>query len=250
MTFGKIVPALIFTAAAALAQENKSDLPRLIAVTPLHVVLGETQTIRLRGLRLKEVTELRSSPTVSITVKEKKDAAPPNGLESKDVGDQEIVAELTVPLDCSATSLALTAVASAGNSESRRVFIIGKGSVAKEKESNNGFSEAQLIDQSKPISGRIEPDKDVDVYRVDGHSGTALNVRITASTAGSLLDPVLSVFDAAGHLLGSVDDADGTRDSRLTITPTSDGPLCFVVCDAHDRGGPWHEYRLQFEPRP
>src|SRR4029450_8807632 len=98
----------------------------------------------------------------------------------------------TVPADCSATSLALTAVAPAGTSESRRVFIIGQESVPKEKESNNGFSEAQPIDQSKPISGRIEPDKDVDVYRVDGHSGTALNVRITASTAGSLLDPVLS----------------------------------------------------------
>jgi hypothetical protein len=247
----KVVVTLLALIEAAAAQEKKKDdSPRIIALTPLHVILGETQTVRLRGLKLKEVTEIRTTPPVTITLKEKKDAAPPNGLEAKDVGDQELVADLTVPADCAAAAIELTAVAPSGNSETLKVFAIAKEAVAKEKEPNNGFGDAQVVDLSKPISGRIEPDKDVDVYRVDGHSGTALNVRITAATAGSLLDPVLSVFDAAGHLIGSVDDTDGTRDARLTVTPTADGPLCLVVCDAHDRGGPWHEYWLQFDPQP
>ena len=251
MRFGGLATALLLVAAQALAQEKKKeDLPRIIAVTPLQVVAGETQTVRLRGLKLKDVTELRCTPGITVTVKEKKDAAAPNGLEAKDVGDQELVAELAVPADCAAASIELTAVAPAGESEARKIFVTPKNVMVTEKEPNNGFAEAQAVDQSKPISGRIEPDKDVDVYRVDGHAGTALKVRITAATAGSLLDPVLSVFDATGHLLGSADDTDGTRDARLTVTPKADGPLCLVVCDAHDRGGPWHEYRLEFDPQP
>jgi hypothetical protein len=156
----KFAAAFLALAAAAAAQEKKKeDLPRIIAVTPLHVVIGETQPVRLRGLKLKEVTEIRSTPPLTVTIKEKKDAAPPNGLEAKDVGDQELVVELSVPTDCSSAAIEFTAVAPSGDSETRKVYVIAKEAVAKEKEPNNGFSDAQVVDLSKPISGRIEPDK-------------------------------------------------------------------------------------------
>ena len=87
----RIVVAALLCGASATAEEKKNDAPQITAITPLSVVAGETQTVRLRGLKLKEVTEIRSTPALGATVKEKKDAAPPNGLEAKDVGDQELV---------------------------------------------------------------------------------------------------------------------------------------------------------------
>ena len=98
------------------------------------------------------------------------------------------------------------------------------------------------------MTGRIDADKDVDVFRIEGHAGKPLEIRIIAAAAGSLLDPVLSLFDNDGHLLATDDDADGGRDARLNVTPKSDGPLCLVVSDAHDRGGSWYEYRIEAQP--
>jgi hypothetical protein len=213
----------------------------------MQIVPGETQTIRLRGLKLKDVTEVQTTPAVSLIVKEKKDATVPNGLEAKDVGDQELIAEVNIPLGCTATTLLLTAVSPAGSSEARTILLDPKESTMNEKEPNNGFSDAQLIDCAKPIDGRVDPDKDVDVFRVDAHSGKTVNLRVTAAVAGSLLDSTLSVFDHAGRLLASADDSDGSRDARATVTPVADGPLLIVVGDAHDRGGAWHGYRLQVE---
>ena len=240
--------AALLCAASATAEEKKNDTPQITAITPLSIVAGETQTLRLRGLKLKEVTEIRTTPAVGATVKEKKDAAPPNGLEAKDVGDQELVVELNVPADCAAKTIALEAIAPAGTTAPRGIFVIAKDAEVREKEPNNGFREAQPWDMAKPLAGRVEGDKDVDVFRIQGRAGKPLSVRITAANAGSLLDPVLSIFDAEGHLLNTADDADGGRDARISVTPKMDGPLCLVVSDAHDRGGPWHEYRLEAQP--
>lgn len=243
-----MVAAFVGIAGAAFAEEKKKDAPQVMAIAPLRVVAGETQTVRLRGLKLKEVTEVRSTPALIVTVKEKKDAAVPNGLEARDVGDQELVVELSVPFDCAAKTIALEAVAPSGTTSRREMRVIAKDAEVGEKEPNNGFREAQPWDLAKPMTGRIDADKDVDVFRIDGHAGKPLAIRITAAAAGSLLDPVLSLYDAEGHLLATDDDADGGRDARLSVTPKTDGALCLVVSDAHDRGGPWHEYRIDAQP--
>ena len=244
----RIAVAALFCALSASAEDKKNDAPQITAITPLSVVAGETQTVRLRGLKLKDATEVRSTPALHATVKEKKDAAPPNGLEPKDVGDQEIVLELIVPADCTAKVISLEVVTPAGTTAPGRFLVVAKDAMIREKEPNNGFREAQTWDTAKPLEGRIEADKDVDVFRIEGHTGKPLTFRITAASAGSLLDAILSIFDAEGRLFATADDADGGRDTRVSVTPKSDGPLCLVVSDAHDRGGPWHDYRIEAQP--
>ena len=244
----RIAFAALLCAVSATAEEKKDVLPRVTAVAPLRVILGETQTVRLRGVKLKEVTEIRCKSALAVTVKEKKDAGLPNGLEAKDVGDQELVLELAVPADFAAKTLALEVVTPAGTTAPREISVDAKDVEVREKEPNNGFREAQVWDGVKPMSGRIEGDKDVDVFRIEGLAGKALVFRITAATAGSLLDPVLTIFDAAGRLLATAGDSASSRDARLSVVPKADGPLCLVVSDAHDRGGPWHEYRLELLP--
>jgi hypothetical protein len=242
--------ALLGLVAAAVAQEKKAEPPRITAVTPLRVIAGETQTVRLRGAKLKEAIEVRSTPALGATVKEKKDAAVPNGLEAKDVGDQELVVELVVPADCAAKTIALEVVTPAGTTAPREIAVGAKDAEVREKEPNNGFREAQPWDGAKPLAGRIEGDKDVDVFRIEARAGQPLTIRITAAAAGSLLDPTLALFNAAGQLLASADDSADSRDARLSFVPKTDGPLCLVVSDAHDRGSAWHEYRIEREAQP
>ena len=244
----RIAAAFLLCAFAAEAQEKKNESPRVLAISPLRATLGETQTLRLRGMKLKDVTEVRCTPQLPVTVKEKKDAAPPNGLEAKDVGDQELAVEVKIPADFGGTKIALEVVTPTGTTSPQDVPVIAKDSVVREKEPNNGFREAQLWDATKPMVGKIDGDKDVDVFRISGSAGKSATFRITAASAGSLLDPILAVFDSDGRMLGSADDSDGSRDAKIRVTPKTDGPLFLVVSDAHDRGGVWHEYLLEREP--
>lgn len=242
--------ALLGFVPAALAQEKKGEPPRVTAVTPLRVVAGEMQTVRLRGVKLKDATEIRSTPALSATIKEKKDAAVPNGSEAKDVGDQELVVELSVPADCKAETIALEVVTPTGTTSPRALAVGGKDGEVREKEPNNGFGEAQPWDGAKPLAGKIEGEKDVDVFRIDARAGQSLAIRVTAAGSGSLLDSTLALFNAAGQILASADDTAGARDARLSFTPKTDGSLCLVVSDAHDRGSAWHEYRIEREAQP
>ncbi len=233
-------------AATAFAQEKKEEPPSVLALSPLHLTAGEKGTLHLRGQKLKDATEVRVTPDAAATLKEKKDATVPNGLEAKDVGNTEVAIELTPPADC--TKLAVLIVTPTGMPEVREVPVFPRDAFTAEKEPNNGFREAQTWDTAKPRTGKIDGDKDVDVFRITGVAGKPLNVRIVAASVGSLLDPILAIFDAEGRLLASADDTDGTRDARLSIVPKTDGAFLLVVSDAHDRGGSWHEYRLEVSP--
>jgi hypothetical protein len=53
------------------------------------------------------------------------------------------------------------------------------------------------------------------------------------------------LHETNGQLLATADDTAAKRDPTLTFTPKADGPVCLVIADAHDRGGAWHEYRLE-----
>lgn len=246
----RIAVAICLFATLADAEDKKPEPPKIVAVAPLRLVIGETQKVQLRGLKLKDVTEVRCKPALVLSVKEKKDAAPPNGLAANDVGDQELVVELTVPADCTAKTVTLEVVTPDGTTLPREFAIVAKNPEAREKEPNNGFREAQPWDTGNPMTGRIDADKDVDVFRAEGHAGKSFAVTAVAAAAGSLaLDPILSVFDSDGRLLSSADDSAGIgNNAQITIVPKRDGPLFIVVSDANDRGGEWHEYRLTAQP--
>jgi len=246
----RIAVAICLCATIAEAEDKKPEPPEVVAVAPLRLVIGETQTVRLRGLRLKDVTEVHCTPTMALSVKEKKDAAPPKGLAAKVAGDQELVVEVKVPLDCTAKTISLEVVTPGGTTIPREFAMVAKVVEAREKEPNDGFREAPAWDTGTPMAGKIDADKDVDVFRVEGHEGKTLAVSVVAAAAGSLaLDPILSVFDADGRLLSSADDSAGIgNDARISIVPKRDGPLFIVVSDANDRGGAWHEYRLEAQP--
>ena len=233
----------IAMAAPALAQDKKEGAPQIIALAPVYLTAGETTVLRFRGNKLKEVTEVRVTPEASATVKEKKDATVANGLEAKEVGNTEVSIELTPPAECTKVSVEL--VTPTGTTGLREIPVFAKDATGAEKEPNNGFREAQPLDLAKPVAGKIDGDKDVDVFRFDAHAGRPFTVRVIASEAGSLLDPFVSLHEPNGRLLATADDTGAKQDPTFIFTPKTDGPVCLVIADAHDRGGQWHGYRLE-----
>ncbi|MHA3771761.1 PPC domain-containing protein [Verrucomicrobiota bacterium sgz303538] len=250
-TFTCLLSALVlslYSGTAVAEDEKKPDgPPKITAVAPLEIVAGATTSLRVRGLLLGDATELRvaDAPTIAVEMKEKKKADVPNGLEAKKVGDTQVEAAMKVPADFPAEKLRFCVVTPKGTTEWKEIRVVQAAALVEEKEPDNGFREAQCIEPGSTVRGVIKEDKDVDVFRVEGHRGKRLQIEIFASRGGSLLDPTLMLFDAQGHLIASGDDeSTDDRDARLNILLPANGVYFVSITDANDRGGEWHSYTL------
>ena len=114
-----------------------------------------------------------------------------------------------------------------------------------------GPREPQELQSPVTLTGRIEEVHEVDAYRVALRKGEAIHIRVEAREFGSPLDPVLTVVDAAGKTLQSVDDVETSRDAELTFAAPADGQYKFTIADLHRRGGWRFVYRLTLtRPQP
>lgn len=234
-----------FLPANLAAQEKKKDEPRMIAHTPIALAPGSTITLKVRGAKLSNASEIRvegGSVPVKVQLKEKKTTEVPNGLDAKDVGDSLVVAEVIAPPNLSPGLLRVSIVCPEGTAtgEMRVVAVAGQ---VDEKEPNNGFREAQQIECGQSVRGGIKEDKDVDTFQFEGRAGQKIVADVLARRAGSLLDGVLTLYDGRGRIVASNDDATG-RDPRLALTLPADGKYFLTVTDAQDRGGEWHRYEV------
>ena len=241
--------AVAFLAAHARAEDKKSDAPRITAIAPLGVIPGQEVTLKIRGVKLSGATEVRLAGGLKAEIKEKKSADIPNGLDAKDVGDTQLEAKLTLPAGLPAGPLSISIATPEGTTAPRELRVLDATNCVDEKEPNGGLREAQPIEIDKTVRGTIQEDKDVDVFQFTGKSGQRIAAEIFAARGTSLLDSVLTLTDARGHILAANDDS-GSHDSALTCQLPADGSYCLTVQDAHDRGGPWHGYELTVKEAP
>lgn len=246
-----VLLAAMLCPGVGFAQEEKKPMeaPRITAIAPLEVISGLTTTLHIRGMGLADATALRfaDAPSLAVELKEKKKADIPNGLDAKKVGDSQVTAEIKVPAELTGEKLRFRVVTPAGETDWKEIRLAEADAIIEEKEPDNGFREAQPVAAGKLLRGSIKEDKDVDVLRFDGQRGKRMFVQVFAARRGSLLDPILTLFDAQGQLLASSDDADESRDAGLVVLLPADGPYYVSVADAHDRGGAWHVYTLEMK---
>lgn len=243
---GFVVILAFVSVGAGLAEDNKPAVPRITAIAPIEVVPGTTATLRIRGVALNGATEIRfpGAPlSIGGEIITKKNAEVPNGLEAKDVGDTMIEAKVAVPADLQCGALALSVITPDGTTPPRDVRVVPASQIVDEKEPNGGFREAQPIEIGMTIRALIKEDKDVDVFAFDGVAGQKITAEVIAARCASLLDSVLTIYDAAGHLLATSDDV-ATRDAQLALELPANGKYYVSVQDAQDRGGAWHAYEL------
>lgn len=222
--------------------------PRITAVVPLVVPQGFSGTVRLRGVGLKEATAIRVEgvmPMPSCTIKEKKEAAVPAGVEASVAGDSELVVDLALPAEAPAGVLSM--VVAAGDRDTSPVVLKTAVPAARVTgDPGTGFGNAPTVDPGQWVPGVIGGAREVDVYGVAAVAGRRLRFAVTARAAASLLDPLLTVYDQRGRQIGRHDDiTPDNRDAVLEVIPSEDGPLYCVVQDAHDTGSEWHAYLLE-----
>ena len=247
MTTAKTFRALPWVLAVCISSahaQDKKDEPRLTGLVPLEVVAGTEITLKFRGIKLDTATEIRfpGQPALKAEVKEKKKATLPTGLEVKDVGDTQCEAMLKLPADLPAGMFAVELVLPIGTLK-RELRVVPADQLLEEKEPNNGFREAQPLDLGKTLRGLIREDKDVDVFLFEARAKQKFAIEVFAARGTSMLDPLLTIYDARGRILKSSDDNDG-RDPKLAFQASSDGKYMIAIQDAGDRGGPWHAYQL------
>ncbi len=226
------------------ADEPKKDAAAVTGIEPASLITGAKATLKLRGFKLKDATEVKfpKVPGLKAEIKEKKDAGKINNLENTQVGESQLLVEFTLPADLPAGLLEYVILTPSGEAAGS-VPVVPAASVVEEKEPNNGFRAAQKLEPGKAVRGTLQPDKDVDVFEYPAGGGKKLKITVTGGS-GLLMDASLACYDLSGNLLGMADDTDG-RNPALTLSPQA--PFYICVSDAHDKGGEWHSYLLTVE---
>jgi len=125
-----------------------------------------------------------------------------------------------------------------------------------EREPNNEMSEAQKVELSTIVNGRIEHAEDVDLFAIEAKAGQTLVAEVTARRLDSPLDSMLEIRDAKGLLIAANDDyadvASGLSthhaDSYVMTKLPNDGVYYVQIRDTSQGGGKAFAYRLRLSP--
>ncbi len=102
----------------------------------------------------------------------------------------------------------------------------------------------QPIEWPIVVTGRIDAERDEDVFQIVATKGTKLSIQVESDSLGFVLDPLVQVLDAEGKIIGEVDDTNRNRDCTLTQAIPADGTYRILVRDVHRYGGFRFVYRL------
>lgn len=106
-------------------------------------------------------------------------------------------------------------------------------SAAPRDDAGNDTQTRVRVSAGRPLTGAIDYDGDVDVYRFSARSGEQYTITLTGSGATALNDPFLRIIDRDGNELGGNDDGgDGTLNSSFVFTPTRGGDV-FIEARAY-----------------
>ncbi len=241
-----IVLAAFALLAAEPAKPDAKDLPKIVVAAPLGLAPGKPTKLLLRGLKLDEATEVRLHDPKGTAKILSKGKAPLANKEKDDLrryGDTQIEIEATLSADYAGPTVPLTVVTPAGES-APHALMVDHEPVLPEKEPNNGFRNAQPVQVGQTVEGVVNPNSDVDVFRIDGKEGQRLVLEVFAARYGSPLDSMLTLYDADGRIVAANDDSDGTADSRVEATLPRAGAYYVSVVDANDVGSTANVYRL------
>lgn len=235
-----------FVANAAEKSGTKTnEAPKIIMTVPFVVTPG-TNKVTVRGLLLTNATAFRfpSATAAAVSILSQGKATVPEKADIKKVGDTQVEAEIVLPEDFPAGDLSFVVSTLDGDTNTNFLHVIEANRLFTEKEPNPGFRKANPITLPRLIRGVIQDANDVDVFRFEGKAGDKISAKTLSSQYGSILDPIITVFDAKGHVLKTRDDAKNL-DAELTVTLPGDGDYFLAINDAHERGGATYTYAIQ-----
>ncbi|HVC93269.1 MAG TPA: hypothetical protein VND64_06235 [Pirellulales bacterium] len=218
--------------AQVLVQRARSDLPAVTRIAPCGVQPGRTVEVTVAGERLEGLSAVLGPPGVRLV---------------KVLAVEEKLArlELEVAADVAPGVYPFHLLAKAGLSNPR-LLRIDELPQTSEIEDNNSLATATLISAPVGVNGVLTA-TDVDHFRFEVAAGQTLVFDAEAHRIGSALQPVLTLFDAAGRTVARA--AKGARDIapdvRLSHTFASSGTYYVRVHDLVFAGGEFAVYHLR-----
>jgi hypothetical protein len=237
------LPAILLLLAAEPPKAGEKPQPRVTTTSNLGLPLGLTTKITLRGALLDSATAVRiQEPKASAKLLPRKQTK--DTVKKKErTTESQIEIEITLEKDFAGREASVVVVTPAGEGPPCKL-LVERTPVLAEKEPNDSFVQAQVVQVPQLISGSIGKNQDVDVYRFEGRAGQRVVFEIQAARLGSPLDSRLTLFNADGQVLEANDDHGDSRDSRLEVMLPRAGSYFVCVSDANDLGGPDHVYRM------
>ena len=130
-----------------------------------------------------------------------------------------------------------------------RPFIVGDLPEFIETEPNSISDDAQLVEMPVTINGQIAGECDLDYFRFHVNEGDVVTIDTVAARLGSALDPVVQVFDHAGHRLAAQELRVGA-DPVLSFRAAAGGEYQLMISGVTFRGGPSFVYRVTVSASP
>jgi hypothetical protein len=235
------VATLVFATESALGQ-----LPaiRMDGIFPAGAQVGTTVEVTLTGNDLDDAAELHfSHPGITATPKM---AEPTDFIkEAHPIAGQFVV---TVAGNVPVGTFDVRVRGKYGLSNPR-VFELSNVKELNETEPNNESDQATEIALTQVVNGQINGNTDADYFRFTAQAGQRILLDCRARRIDSLLDPVLTIYDAAGRELMN-NEGGRAREAFIDFTVPATGEYQVRITDAFYRGGAHYVYRLTIGPMP
>lgn len=235
---------LLVLALTAAAQDKKPAPGKLLVSSAVSLTPGATTRVVLRGTDLEPATgiTLGDGPAKAKLLTKPKKGNPPNNTGPVErLGDWEVEAEIEVLAGTEPGELRVTLTTPHGPTNPLTIAVADPALRVEEKEPNNGYATAQVVTWPCVVEGRIEKEKDVDVYRIDGKPGERVCLRIESRALSSAAELLVTATDVQGHVLDMTRER--TPNTFIVTLPLS-GSCCVALIEASDLGGPFFGYRL------
>ncbi|HEX3152745.1 MAG TPA: hypothetical protein VHR66_32025 [Gemmataceae bacterium] len=217
--------------------------PTMNVAFPLGAQRGQTIELTLTGTNLTDPTALWTSFGGKATF-------PTDMNNGKDAGKLRVKLEVPATAPIGFHSIRLATKTGISNA---RMFCIDEVPQIDEAADNRTKEKAQLVPIPGVVVGRTDNEVS-DFFKVNVKPGQRLTFEVLGRRLGSLLDPVLKLYDGKtgrempGHYS---DDEPGLQsDARLTRTFPSGGEIVVEVRDTRHLGGADYYYRLRIAECP
>jgi hypothetical protein len=225
----------------AAGQVKITEVMDLRAAYPIGGRRGETVTVSLIGKHLDVPGEVRIEGR-GITVS-----------AVRGVSSTEARAEFSIAPDAPLGPCFLRVVGKFGITDPVP-FVVGHLPEALEKEPNGSPGEAQSVTCPAVINGRVDPQEDIDCFRISARKGAPLLLAVESYVLDAThatgegkgrrtVDPTLRVYDSSGSLVAENEDFH-TPDPLLLFQPPKDGEYVLELRDLGYQGSAAASYRL------
>ena len=154
---------------------------------------------------------------------------------------------VTVPSDPALTAIPVSIKRAGGQSSGFALATVADRPQYLEQEPNTKPEEANRVDLSQDLNGRLETRGDIDRFVFAGKKDQALVFTGIARTQGSPADLNLKLLNKDGGQIAQVDDT-GTSEGVLVAKIPADGDYTLVIEDIAKRGGSNFSYRIAISP--